>query len=118
MAYSVTSGKAAQEKLLEACFEAQEKAGIPANLRTGIRMLASLDRQAVSELVAIRYEIPEVIEEFREYGLGIASKGPGRTLSRIAAAERLICLSEEKFRDLLLKEAKRIAGEFRKWGLM
>ncbi len=118
MAYSVTSGKAAQEKLLAACLEAQEKAGIPANLRTGIRMLSSLERGAVSELVAIRYESPEVIRAFREYGLGIASKGPGRTLSRIAAAERLICLSEEEFRSLLLKEAQRVAKEFRKWGLM
>lgn len=118
MAYSVTSGKAAQEKLLAACLEAQEKAGIPAHLRTGIRTLDSLERQAVSELVAIRYETPEVIKEFREYVLGLSSQGPGRTLSRVAAAERLICLSEEEFRNLLLKEAKRTAAEFRKWGLM
>lgn len=118
MAYSVTSGKAAQEKLLAACLEAQEAAGIPANLRTGIRMLPSLERGAVSELVAIRYETPEVRVEFREYDLGISSKGPSRTLSRIAAAERLICLPEEEFRNLLLKEAKRVAKEFRKWGLM
>ena len=117
MAYTVTSGKATQEKLLEACLEAQEAAGIPANLRTGIRMLASLERGAVSELVAIRYETPEVLKEFQEYVLGLASKGPGRTLSRTAAAERLIYLSEEEFRSLLLKEAKRTAAEFRKWGL-
>lgn len=118
MAYSVTSGKSAQEKLLKACLEAQEAAGIPVHLRTGIRMLASLERQAVSELVAIRYETPEVIKEFREYVLGLASQGPGRTLSRVATAERLIALPEEEFRSLLLKEAKRTTAEFRKWGLM
>lgn len=118
MAYSVTSGKAAQEELLKACLEAQEAAGIPAHRCTGIRMISSLERGAVSELVAIRYETPEVIKEFREYGLGVASKGPSRTLSRIAAAERLICLSEEEFTRRLEKEARRIAGELRKWGLM
>lgn len=118
MAYSVTSGKAAQEKLLAVCQEAQEAAGIPASLRTGIRMLADVEGGAVSELVAIRYETNEVRAEFREYSLKIASKGPGRTLSRIAAAERLICLQETEFRRLLEKEAKRIAAEFRKWGLM
>lgn len=118
MAYSVTSGKAAQEKLLAACLEAQEKAGIPAHLRTGIRTLDSLERGAVSELVAIRYETPEVRAEFREYVLGLASKGPGRTLSRVATAERLIALPEEEFTRRLEKEARRVAGEFRKWGLM
>jgi hypothetical protein len=118
MAYSVTSGKAAQEKLLAVCQAAQEAAGIPVNLRTGIRMLPSLERQAVSELVAIRYETPEVREEFREYVLGLASQGPSRTLSKLSASERLIKLPEAEFTRRLGEEARRIAGELRKWGLM
>lgn len=118
MAYSVTSGFAAQEKLLKVCQEAQEAAGIPANLQTGTKMLASLSHQSICELVAIRYETPNVREDFREYVLGMASQGPGRTLSRLYASEVLINLPEAEFTHRLEKEARRVAGEFRKWGLM
>lgn len=118
MAYSVTSGKAAQTRLLAVCQEAQAKAGIPSHLQTGTQMLAALNRHAVSELVALRYETPEVREEFREYVLGMASQGPGRTLTRLSASESLINLSEAEFVRRLEKEARRIAEEFRKWGLM
>lgn len=118
MAYSVTSGEAAQAHLRAVCQASQDAAGIPVRLQTGTKMLTALSHQSIWELVAIRYETPNVREDFREYVLGMASQGPGRTLSRLSASEVLINLPEAEFTHRLEKEARRIADEFRKWGLM